>query len=134
MKNTAFGAIALALALTVAPTAQDPTPTPTPPVQVPTQEEFNAFLSKIRAEALTAGIKAATLDAALNGLEPNPVVVARDRQQPELTQSLDDYLKARLSQTRIDKGKELLKTHKDLLDQVAKTYGISPPLMVAFWG
>jgi membrane-bound lytic murein transglycosylase B len=60
--------------------------------------------------------------------------VARDRAQPELTQSLDEYLKARLSQTRIDKGREMLKTHKDVLDQVSKTYGVQPPMMVAFWG
>ena len=43
------------------------------------------------------GISQATLDAALAGLEPNPVVVARDRAQPELTQSLDDYVTARLT-------------------------------------
>ena len=138
MKHTAFAAIAFAVSLTAALPAQDPpptpTPTPTPAVQVPTQEEFNAFLAIVRADAMKAGIRSATLDATLNGLEPNPVVVARDRQQPELTQSLDEYLKARLSQTRIDKGRELLKTHKDVLEQVSKAYGIAPPMMVAFWG
>ena len=134
MRNTALASLAIVLAFTAAVPAQDPTPTPTPAVQVPTQEEFNAFLATVRADALKLGIRAATLDAALAGLEPNPVVVARDRQQPELTQSLDDYLKARLSQTRIDKGRELLKTHHDVLEQVSKTYGIAPPMMVAFWG
>ena len=136
MRRTAVASLAAVLTVSAALLAQDPTPTPTPTpvIQIPTKEEFDAFLATIRAEATKAGISAATLDAAFNGLEPNSVVVARDRQQPELTQSLDDYLKARLSQTRIDKGRELLKTHKDLLEQVSKTYGIAPPMMVAFWG
>jgi membrane-bound lytic murein transglycosylase B len=132
MKHPVFAAVALVLSLTAALPAQDPTPTATP--QPPSQQEFDAFLATIKAEALKLGIRPVTLDAALSGLEPNPVVVSRDRAQPELTQSLDDYLKARLSQTRIDKGRELVVTHKDLLDQVSKTYGVPPHLMVAFWG
>src|SRR5262245_38487668 len=119
MRHASLLAAAIALSLTAPVPAQTPTPSPTqtpaPPIQTPTPEEFNAFLAVVRADALKLGIKAATLDAALTGLEPNSVVVARDRAQPELTQSLDDYLKARLSQTRIDKGRELLKTHKDVL-------------------
>jgi membrane-bound lytic murein transglycosylase B len=134
MKYSALFAALVLLTLPLGLGAQNPTPTPSPVVQTPTPEEFNAFLAGVRADALKQGIRVATLDAALTGLEPNSVVVARDRAQPELTQSLDDYLKARLSQTRIDKGRELLKTHADVLDQVAKTYGVPPPLMVAFWG
>ena len=134
MRHTAFATLTVTLAFSVVLPAQDPTPSPTPAIQMPTQEEFNAFLAGVRAEALKQGIRATTLDAALTGLEPNLTVVSRDRQQPELTQSLDEYLKARLSQTRIDKGRELLKTHKEVLEQVSKSYGIAPNMMVAFWG
>ena len=36
----------------------------------------------------------ATFDKALAGVEPDPVVIARDRMQPEQVQSLDQYLAA----------------------------------------
>jgi len=69
---------------TTPPPAQTPTPLPTP------TQTFEEFLAGVRADALKAGIRKETLDAALAGLEPNPVVIARDRAQPEATQSLDD--------------------------------------------
>ena len=48
----------------------------------------------MRAEALTRGIREATLDSALTGLEPVPTVIQRDRTQAELVQTLDQYLGA----------------------------------------
>jgi len=113
---------------TTPPPAQTPTPLPTP------TQTFEEFLAGVRADALKAGIRKETLDAALAGLEPNPVVIARDRAQPEATQSLDDYLAARLTPTRIQTAVAMRQTHAALLDQIEKTYGLPPSMMVAFWG
>src|SRR5436190_15620219 len=107
---------------------QTPTPAPTPTIS------FAEFIAGIRADALKAGIRKETLDAALNGIEPNPVVVARDRAQPEASQSLDDYLAARLTPARIETGKTMATTHAALLGRVEETYGLPVPMMVAFWG
>jgi membrane-bound lytic murein transglycosylase B len=106
---------------------------PAPVRSAPTQT-FEEFLAGVRADALKAGIRKETLDAALAGLEPNPVVIARDRAQPEATQSLDDYLAARLTPTRIQTAVAMRQTHAALLDQIEKTYGLPPSMMVAFWG
>ena len=51
----------------------------------------------MRAEAITRGISEATLDKALTGLEPLPVVIERDRTQAEIVQTLDQYLAQRVS-------------------------------------
>jgi membrane-bound lytic murein transglycosylase B len=98
------------------------------------QQPFEAFLAELRTEALSRGISQATVDASLVGLEPLAVVVTRDRAQPELTQSLDDYVKQRLTVKRIETGRELTRTHLELLDRVNKAYGLTPQMMVAIWG
>jgi membrane-bound lytic murein transglycosylase B len=105
---------------------------PPPPAQPsPTFEEF---LAAIRIEALALGISQATVSQALTGLEPLPVVVARDRAQPESTQSLDDYVAQRLTPRRIGTGREMLKSHAAVLARVEKAYGLAPHVMVAVWG
>jgi len=124
--------IGVAMARQNPPPVQTTAPTPTP-VATPTQT-FEEFLAGVRADALKAGVRKETLDAALTGLEPNPVVVARDRAQPEATQSLDDYLAQRLTPTRIQTAVTMRQTHAALLDQIEKTYGLPPSMMVAFWG
>ena len=111
--------------IAAAPQQQDPQPP---------QQPFDAFVADVRTEALAKGISQATVDAALTGLEPLAVVVTRDRSQPETTQSLDDYLKQRLTASRISNGRALAVTHKDLLERVEKTYGMAPSTMVAIWG
>src|SRR6188472_846958 len=90
-----FLAIASLVALGVAaPSGQ----APQEPVQSsPPQQSFADFLAGVRLEARERGISADTLDRALDGMEPEPVVIARDRAQPELTQSLDQYVAQRLT-------------------------------------
>src|SRR5688500_17286978 len=64
---------------------------------VPVRQPFSEWLEGVRTEALARGIRAATLDSALTGLEPLPVVVERDRAQAEYTFTLDGYIRRRLT-------------------------------------
>ena len=69
------------------------------------------------------------------GLQPDPVVIARDRAQPELTQSLDDYVTARLSPKTLDRAAEVARTDAGRRSSASKTtYGVPAPIMVAIWG
>ena len=102
-----------------------------PPPAVPSFEEF---LAGVRAEAIKRGISQATLDRALTGLQPDTVVVARDRAQPELVQSLDEYVERRLSARTITTAREMVTRHAKLLKQVDEKYGVQPALMIAIWG
>ena len=66
---------------------------------------------------------------------PNPVVVARDRAQPELTQSLDEYVTARLSPKTLARAAEVARTDTDAASSACETtYGVPAPMMVAIWG
>jgi len=96
--------------------------------------DFAQWLQELRAEARTAGISAGILDAALTGIKPIPRVIELDRRQPERTISFAQYVDRVIPQSRVDRGRRLLRDHKALLDRVAASYGVQPRFIVALWG
>jgi len=104
---------------------------PVPPIA---PQPFDQWLTGVRAEALTRGIRAATVDQAFAGLEPLPVVVERDRTQAELVLTLDRYLQQHLTKKVIDTAGAMRRTHGDVLKQVEEKYGVPPGIVVAVWG
>lgn len=127
--------------MTGAVLAQTPVvPPATPPVtqtpvvsQTPTQS-FADWLAAFRAEAAAKGVSEATLDAALANLTPDPVVLDKDRAQPELTQTLDAYIAVRLTPKVMSSALAAIKTQDPLLRRIEKVYGVPPAVMVAVWG
>jgi membrane-bound lytic murein transglycosylase B len=105
-----------------------------PPVPALPQPTFEEWLSGVRAEALTRGIRQATIDSALTGLEPVPVVIQRDRTQAELVQTLDQYLAQRLSKKVVLTAQTMRQTHDTLLRDVSEKYGVPPGILVSIWG
>src|SRR5207245_254677 len=105
-----------------------------PPVAAPAQPSFQEWLSGVRAEALSRGIREATLDAALTGLEPVPTVIQRDRTQAEIVQTLDHYLAQRISKKVVLTAQTMRKTHGALLKDVGDKYGVPPGIVVSVWG
>jgi membrane-bound lytic murein transglycosylase B len=104
------------------------------PRSVPTQAPtFTDWLADVRGEALGRGISQATVDAALSGLEPEPVIIARDRAQPEAAQSLDDYVADRLSPKTVVQARASAAGRRDLLDRVQAAYGVPGSIMIALW-
>ncbi len=95
---------------------------------------FADWLAALRTEALARGIKAETLDGALAGLEPLPVVIERDRTQAELVLPLDDYLDRRLTRKMVKTAREMAKQHRTLLRKVSAKYAVPPGIIVSVWG
>jgi membrane-bound lytic murein transglycosylase B len=96
---------------------------------------FAEWLAGVRAEALTRGIREETVDAALADVsEPLPIILERDRAQAETVFSLEKYLSQRLTAKLIQRGRDALAQHRELLDQVAARYGVPPSIIVAIWG
>ena len=117
-------------ALLAGVTSQAPEP-PTPPVD---RQAFAAWLAGVHAEALTRGLREATVTAAFDGVEPVDKVLERDRTQAEFTLSLDDYLKRRLTTPTVRTARKMATRHKTVLGRVGKAYGIDPRMLVAVWG
>lgn len=95
---------------------------------------FEAWLAQFRDEAAAEGISAATLDQALDGIEPIAEVIERDRRQPEGRLTFRDYNRRVLSPTRIERGRELMREHREVLERVAAEYGVQARFIVALWG
>src|SRR5262245_22735152 len=95
---------------------------------------FADFLSGVRTEALSRGIRQDIVDTALEIDEPLPIVIERDRAQAETVLSLETYLARRLTVKSIRTGREMLERHRDLLGEVAAKYGVPPSILVAVWG
>jgi membrane-bound lytic murein transglycosylase B len=97
-------------------------------------QSFDAWLVDLRREALAKGIDARTLDAALAGVRPIPSVLEADRRQPEGRMSFEEYRQRVVNAARIDRGRELLAEHGELLRRIEAKYGVPAEIMVALWG
>ena len=97
-------------------------------------QPFEEWLKGFQLEASKAGIPDPVLSQALGAVAAIPRVLELDRKQPEFMLTLWRYLEIYVPDTRIEKGKELLKTHEKLLAEIEKKYGVPPRFLVAFWG
>jgi membrane-bound lytic murein transglycosylase B len=109
-------------------------PSQLPVVQLPPEQTFAEWLAAFRTEAAAKGISDKTLDSALTGLEPIPVVVERDRSQAELVLTLEQYLQRRLTPRMTATARGMARTHHKVLAAVSTKYGVPPGIIVAVWG
>ena len=118
-----LSAIALVLALQQIPAVP---PLPQPP--------FDEWLAALRAEAISRGIRQETVDQALNGLEPVATVIQRDRTQAEIVQTLDQYLKQRVTPRVVRTARDMHRAHAAVLQKASEKYGVPTGVLVAIWG
>ena len=97
-------------------------------------ESFDSFIANFRARALAAGVTAATYDAAMAGLTPDPRVPELVTAQPEFTTPVWDYIEGRVTAGRIERGKAAMARHAALFEAVGRAYGVDPYLLGAIWG
>jgi membrane-bound lytic murein transglycosylase B len=95
---------------------------------------FGACLAEIGREAKGQGIAATTVDQTLAGVQFNARVIELDRAQPEFFQTFWRYMDSRVTEARIQRGRDLLLTHQGLLAATASRYGVPAQYLVAFWG
>ncbi len=104
------------------------------PNNAPVTQSFTEFLDTIHHKALEQGISKTTLEQTLSTLTPNPKVLEFDRTQAEFNQNFWRYLASRVSEYRLNNGKEKLKLHQKILQKNYQKYGVPPHVVVAFWG
>ena len=96
---------------------------------------FDQWLNELREETRELGISEATIALAFSEITP-PVqrIIQSDRSQPEVVQTYNDYIQARVSQWKIDNGRRLMTEHKSALEQIGSQYGVQPRFILAIWG
>ncbi|MBW4706951.1 lytic murein transglycosylase [Roseobacter sp. YSTF-M11] len=95
---------------------------------------FARWISGFERRARAQGIRADVLTAAFRGVQYDPDVIRRDRNQSEFTKTIWEYLDSAASDTRIRNGKAALRKHNRKLDAIEKRYGVDKEVVVAVWG
>ena len=99
------------------------------------RENFASWQKKLRAEARKAGISQKTLDAALKeAAAPLPRVIELDRNQPEATEPLGDYVTDQINPSRVEGGRRMLRRYRSWLDRLERRNGVQRRYIIAMWG
>ncbi|MBB1386060.1 lytic murein transglycosylase [Pseudoalteromonas sp. SG45-5] len=103
-------------------------------VMAKTQAEFKDYITNLKQEAIAKGYEAKLIDDAFATATYKEKVVSADKNQPEVKETLKTYLPKRVPQWKIDRARKLYAENKDILEQVAKEYGVQARFIVALWG
>ena len=61
-------------------------------------------------------------------------MISADKNQPEVKETLETYLPKRVPQWKIDRARKLYKENQEVLEKVAKDFGVQARFIVAIWG
>jgi membrane-bound lytic murein transglycosylase B len=95
---------------------------------------FEDWLAEFKLEAKAEGISQEILDLTFADLIPNPKVIELDRRQPEFTQTSKEYIRVRVSETRVKNGIKRMAETKPILDPAAQKIGVQKRFIAAIWG
>jgi len=95
--------------------------------------EFDEWVMRFKEKAAKT-IPVAEVERALEDVTFMPAILEQDKQQPEFIKSFWRYHASALTSTRIKKGREMMREHAALLEEIGRKYGVQPHIIVAFWG
>jgi lytic murein transglycosylase len=95
---------------------------------------FSQWVEAFRTRARARGISDATYTRVMSAIKPDTSVYALDRAQPEFTEEVWQYLNRRVSDWRIQTGKERAKEYAPLLERVERAYAVDRYIMLGLWG
>ncbi len=94
--------------------------------------DFGTFLSTFRREAAAQGISPRAL-AALDGIAPDPRVIALDHRQGVFRQSFEQFAGHRIAE-RLAKAQRLMQVHAAMLARIERQFGVPGSILIAIWG
>ena len=105
------------------------------PGQARADAAFQNWVVQFQAEARSAGISDAVLQAAFAGVtSPDESVLESASYQPEFVRPIWDYLDSAVSTSRISNGQEMLQRYATQLDAIEQATGVSRFIVVSIWG
>ena len=94
---------------------------------------FQAWLGKIKQEAIGQGISERAVDEGLAGVQFDPSVVRHDHGQGVFHQSFEQFSQ-RMVPPRLGRARALEQRYADIFRRIEAQYGVSPPVLLAIWG
>ncbi len=98
------------------------------------RQPFAQWVESFRPRAHARGVSEATYRRVMSGIKPDTSVYALDRAQPEFNEELWQYLNRRVSDWRIQTGKERARQHAALLARIEREYGVDRYHLMGLWG
>lgn len=95
---------------------------------------FDAFVARLKPEAVRAGVSPAVFDRAFRGLDLDAEAIEKSQYQPEFKQTIAQYIDTRVSDTRISKGRAAYAQWGDALARVERIYGVDRFVVLSVWG
>ena len=99
-----------------------------------TQADFDVYVAALKNEATEKGYDQALIEQAFATAKFKKKVISADKNQPEVKETLETYLPKRVPQWKIDRARKLYKENQEVLEKVAKEYGVQARFIVALWG
>src|SRR5262245_61552722 len=104
------------------------------PGHAQSRTSFTQWVTTFRPRALARGISGETYDRVMGAIKPDMSVFEQISNQPEFNEEVWQYINRRVSDWRINVGKEKAKEHAALLARIEKDFGVQPAIMLALWG
>ena len=95
---------------------------------------FETWLSEFREIARAEGISDQAFLSAFIGVRYDPDIIALDRDQPEFSRPIWDYLDSAASKSRIRNGHLALERYAADLSEIERVFGVEKEVVVAIWG
>ncbi len=96
--------------------------------------DFSSFLQSLWPAAQTAGVTRETFDGAIQGLTPDPGVIAKPKAQSEFTVSIPAYVAGTVTNSRVARGRVVASELAHMLRQIEQRSGVPSELIVAILG
>ncbi len=95
---------------------------------------FRAWVVNFCREAVAQGVTAKTCDDAFRDVQaPDATVLEKAAYQPEFKAEAWEYLDARVNERAIATGREKLREHAELLQQIERETGVERQVLLAIW-
>jgi membrane-bound lytic murein transglycosylase B len=117
------------VAISFSSSAQEPAVDP-----VHAAPSFQQCITGLQIKVIEAGVSAKTAKDVLGQAKHLAKTLSYDRNQPEFVQTFTGYFSKRVTDSRINKGREMLAKHEDFLNSLTREYGVPASYLVAFWG
>jgi lytic murein transglycosylase len=95
---------------------------------------FGQWVEAFWPRAAARGVSRATYRAVMDGMTPDLKGLEADKAQPETVEPIWRYLNRRVSEWRINRGRERVKEYADLFTRIERVYGVDRYHLCALWG
>lgn len=106
----------------------------TPALAQVSSMSFGQWVEHFRPRARAKGISDATYTRVMRTVTPDTAVFALDKNQAEFTETIWQYMFKRVSDWRVQAGRQRVAENMAILERVERAYGVDRYVLASIWG